>query len=84
VAGAGQLLESYSYRNVLARGFVLVRGADGQPVMRAAEASAGAAVEIEFFDGKRGAVIDGESSSPRPRPSRGTSSGGDDGQGSLL
>ncbi len=86
LAGAGQLLESYSYRNVLERGFALVRDAGGQPVMRAADAASGLAVEIEFFDGKRGAVIDGEPApaAPTPKPARRKPSGGDDGQGSLL
>jgi exodeoxyribonuclease VII large subunit len=88
-AAAGQLLESYSYRNVLERGFALVRDADGQPVMRAAQAVSGAAVEIEFFDGKRGAVIDGEDAPPAAKSGqkparRKPSDGGDDGQGSLL
>jgi len=46
VTAAGQLLESYSYRNVLERGFALVRDAGGEPVMRAADAVSGAAVEI--------------------------------------
>ena len=36
----------------LGRGFALVRGADGQPITRAAQASAGQAIEIQFRDGR--------------------------------
>lgn len=83
-----KLLVSYSYKGVLERGFALVRDAAGEPVQRAAGLSAGDAVEIEFFDEKRGAIIDGdgksdEKPSPKPKKSRRPPSG-DDGQGSLL
>ena len=47
----GQLLESYSYHGVLARGFALVRDEAGLPVRSAAALSAGAAMNIEFADG---------------------------------
>src|SRR3954447_19089492 len=38
---AGQLLESFSYKSVLERGFALVRGGDGKPIRRAAGIGAG-------------------------------------------
>ena len=47
----GQLLESYSYHGVLARGFALVRDEAGLPVRSATALSAGAAMNIEFADG---------------------------------
>jgi exodeoxyribonuclease VII large subunit len=88
LAAEGKLLDSVSYRKVLERGFALVRDAAGQPVLRAADATAGAAIEIEFTDGARAATIDGAASPPvrkTPRakkpPRRG---GGEDPQGSLL
>lgn len=94
LSAQSKLLDSYSYKGVLERGFALVRDAAGEPIKRAASLSSGDAVEIEFFDDKRGAVIDslgagGDEKTvtkPKPKPKkapRGTS-GGNDGQGSLL
>jgi exodeoxyribonuclease VII large subunit len=93
----GQLLESLSYKGVLERGFALVRDGDGKPVMRAAEAVAGGAIEIEFSDGSRGAAFGDEGGKPRsvePRAKAKKSSTKkvavkksglpDDSQGSLL
>ena len=59
-----QLLESYSYRGVLERGFALVTDGAGQPVTRAAEAKPGQAVTLEFADGRAQAVVEG--AGPRP------------------
>ncbi|MBR25870.1 MAG: exodeoxyribonuclease VII large subunit [Rhodobacteraceae bacterium] len=55
---AGRLLESFSYQNVLARGFAVVRH-DGTVATQGGALSAGAMVEIEFADARRNAVIDG-------------------------
>jgi exodeoxyribonuclease VII large subunit len=52
-----KLLQSVSYKSVLERGFALVRDADGNPVLRAADASAGMAIDIEFTDGAVGATV---------------------------
>jgi exodeoxyribonuclease VII large subunit len=46
-----RVLDSLSYRQVLARGFALVRDGDGQPLRRAAEVASGARLDIEFADG---------------------------------
>lgn len=54
-----KLLESLSYRNVLARGFAVVYGADGQALNAVAALAPGAAVTIEMQDGRRQARIDG-------------------------
>jgi len=51
VETAARLLESYSYRNVLARGFVVVHDAAGQPISSAAAIAPGAALALEFSDG---------------------------------
>lgn len=48
VRHAGQLLDSYSFERVLDRGFALVRGTDGHPVTKAAQAAEGADLTIEF------------------------------------
>jgi len=53
VAHHGRLLESFAYKNVLARGFALVRDEDGKLVRRASGAPAGGKGEIEFADGAR-------------------------------
>ena len=56
VQGLDQMLASLSYRSVLARGFALVRDAVDKPVRLAAEVVAGAALDIEFADGRVSAV----------------------------
>jgi exodeoxyribonuclease VII large subunit len=82
----GKLLESYSFRSVLNRGFALVRDQDGHPIMTAAETHAGDTIGIEFADGRIGAkVTEGAAAAP-PRaaalPRR--RDGGSGNQGSLL
>ena len=91
---AGQLLAAFSYRGVLGRGFVLVRDMTGKPVRVAAAVKGGMRLDIEFIDGRVGAVADGESGAREPaaRPGirRGGGSGGGQGgapggsQGSLF
>jgi len=49
---AGQLLSALSYRSVLARGFALVRDGSDHPLHQAAGIVPGAALSIEFADGK--------------------------------
>ncbi len=51
-----KLLESLGYRQVLGRGFALVRDAENRPLRRASEVAAGARLDIEFADGHRGAI----------------------------
>ena len=81
----GGLLKSYSYENVLARGYAVVRDAAGAPVMTAKEATPGMAVEIGFADGRVPASIGGRAGRRTPRkPSRGEPEGGEGSQGSLL
>jgi exodeoxyribonuclease VII large subunit len=54
-----KLLESLSYRNVLARGFAVIHGADGRALNAAAAMVPGATVSIEMHDGSREAQIVG-------------------------
>jgi exodeoxyribonuclease VII large subunit len=67
-----QLLGSLGYRQVLARGFALVRDAEGRPLHRAADVAAGARLEIEFADARRSAIAGdaGATAAPAkiPRP----------------
>jgi exodeoxyribonuclease VII large subunit len=90
---AGQLLAAFSYRGVLARGFALVRDGAGRPLRSAAAVSGGTRLEIEFSDGRVGAVADGEApaapsvpsrAKPRPRGGQGSGGQGPGGQGSLF
>jgi len=85
---AGSLLESYSYRGVLERGFALVHH-EGTPVTRAEATRPGMAVDIEFADGRVPAVVGGDeaaappSGPPVPRSKRRSGPGSGD-QGTLL
>jgi exodeoxyribonuclease VII large subunit len=88
---AGKLLEAFSYRGVLGRGFALVRDMTGKPVRVAAAVKGGMRLDIEFTDGRVGAIADGESdpdaASAKPRMRRGGGQGGGPlggGQGSLF
>ncbi|MGB8275882.1 MAG: exodeoxyribonuclease VII large subunit [Alphaproteobacteria bacterium] len=56
----GGLLESYSYRAVLTRGFALVRDESGLPVASAAATYGGQNLVIGFHDGDVPAVVTGE------------------------
>ncbi|GGE91083.1 exodeoxyribonuclease VII large subunit [Stappia taiwanensis] len=86
-----KLLDSLSYKNVLARGYALVRDADGQPVRSASGIAAGSALSVEFGDASRLDVMamSGDGKSPPPRkakPARAKASAKSTpkGQGSLF
>jgi exodeoxyribonuclease VII large subunit len=76
----GRVLDSVSYRSVLERGFVLVRGEDGAIRRRAKAVATGERLSLNFADGTRTAVAEGPASA-KPK-SRTKSSGG--GQESLF
>ena len=57
LAHAARMLESLSFKNVLNRGFALVRDKDGQAVTAAAGLAAGQAVTLQFRDGDAAAAI---------------------------
>ncbi|MFP6756709.1 MAG: exodeoxyribonuclease VII large subunit [Alphaproteobacteria bacterium] len=78
IGAAGALLESFSYRNVLARGYAVIHGADDTVVSTVAGARAARDVALEFHDGRIDARVTGAVAA-RPRSKK------DDGsQGSLL
>jgi exodeoxyribonuclease VII large subunit len=56
LAAREKLLDSLGYRQVLARGFTLVRDAEGRPLRLAAEVESSVRLDIEFADGHRTAV----------------------------
>ena len=86
---AWQLLGAMSYRGVLSRGFALVRDETQRPLWRADEVKQAQRLEIEFADGKIGAIAGGRVGPPltppallprrRPRSDKET-----EGQGSLF
>jgi exodeoxyribonuclease VII large subunit len=84
-----QLLNAFSHRAVLARGFALVRDRDGRPLRQAAGVTAGMRLDIEFVDGRvraqaeAAAVAQPDRPLPEPKP-RARRGGGDPGQGSLF
>ena len=88
-----QLLRAFSYQSVLSRGFALVRDGAGRPLRSAAAISPGARLDIEFADGRVGAVADGSAPMERAQPAsplkpaakpRKTGGGGGSNQGSLF
>lgn len=57
LAQYASLLESYSFENVLKRGFVVVRNDQGKLITEAASALDGHAIELQFRDGRKMAEI---------------------------
>jgi exodeoxyribonuclease VII large subunit len=84
---AGQFLNAVSYRNVLKRGFALVRDAEGAPLRSAAAVAPGASIRIEFSDGEIAAAAAGPG---EPQPAKASKKGAfppprkSSGQGSLF
>ena len=80
----GQLLQAFSYRGVLERGFALVRDLQGMPLRKAAAVTPGLPIEIEFSDGRVGAVAQGAKAPLRPGSAKPRRGKGGAGQGSLF
>ncbi|ACK49372.1 exodeoxyribonuclease VII, large subunit [Methylocella silvestris BL2] len=74
-----QLRESLGYKNVLARGFALVRDAEGNPLRLAAAITDGALLDLQFADGHKPAVAGAAPGAPRK-----TSASRKPSQGSLF
>jgi exodeoxyribonuclease VII large subunit len=84
VERAERLLAAFSYREVLKRGFTLVRDDEGRPLRAAAAVAAGMALEIEFSDGRVRAMAGGAgTAAPAPTP-RAKSGKSPSGQGNLF
>ena len=85
---AWQLLGAMSYRGVLSRGFALIRDETQKPLWRAAEVKPAQRLEIEFADGKIGAIAGGRvgpaMTPPTLAPRRRPKSEKDEGQGTLF
>ncbi|TPW27831.1 exodeoxyribonuclease VII large subunit [Martelella alba] len=65
-----RVLNSLSYRNVLERGFAVIRNADGRPLTRRAGISNGDGLEIEFADGRLAAAAGEAVDAPLPAASK--------------
>nr|WP_314090791.1 exodeoxyribonuclease VII large subunit [uncultured Shinella sp.] len=70
VQAQDRVLQSLSYRNVLKRGYALVRDEEGVPVKGAAALGPGRAIAIEFADGSVEAVTGAGTPSGGSTPSR--------------
>ena len=80
LAGLDQFLNALSYRNVLKRGFALVREESGAPLRSASAIAAGQGLRLEFSDGEVAVQAkDGPAAGPRKRRTTPGSS-----QGSLF
>ncbi len=85
LGGTARLLTSLGYRQVLARGYAVVRDAGGQVVTRAAGVRLGDALDIEFHDDTVSSVVTGADAKHRSRRLRAPSGKrGSDDQGSLF
>ena len=81
---AERLLTTLSHKAVLARGFALVKDADGAVIKQAADVASGMALSLEFADGTADAVATSGTARPKPaaRPATKTKEPGN--QGSLF
>jgi exodeoxyribonuclease VII large subunit len=82
IGGLGRLLDSFSHKAVLRRGFALVKREDGEIVRGRGELSPGEALQVEFADGEIGVSVAG--SPQRPKPARKTPPLEGGGQQSLF
>jgi len=90
IVAQDRVLQSLSYKNVLSRGYAVIRDEEDRPVSEASALAAGAAISIEFADGRVDAVT-GEappssagSTVARKRAAKVGTSGDPPKQGSLF
>jgi len=65
-----QLLNAFSYKGVLSRGFALVRDEAGLPLHHAAQVGAGEHISIEFSDGRIAATAHDTAHGTSPSPKK--------------
>jgi exodeoxyribonuclease VII large subunit len=71
---ADRLLATLSHKAVLARGFALVKDAEGAVIKLAADVAPGAALQLEFADGSADAVATSGTALPKATPKPATKS----------
>ncbi|MER9673616.1 exodeoxyribonuclease VII large subunit [Mesorhizobium sp. M0208] len=81
---ADRLLATLSHKAVLARGFALVKDADGAVVKRSAEVVSGMALSLEFADGTADAVAISGTARPKAIAKSAAKLKAPGGQGSLF
>ncbi len=69
VSAHDRMLQSLSYKNVLMRGYAVIRDEHDRPVSRANSLSGPQAIAIEFADGRVAAVV-GDDAVPPPAPAK--------------
>ena len=89
LASLSSLLESYSYRNVLKRGFTVIRDDTGQVIQSAHTMENGTSGTVEFYDGHRTATFANEPTQAKVQKSKDpkiakSKSADKDEQGSLF
>jgi exodeoxyribonuclease VII large subunit len=93
ITAQDRVLQSLSYKNVLKRGYAVIRGEDDRPLTRAAGVGAGLGISVEFSDGRIAAVTgepaefaDKPAASPsqKKRPAKPEPTGEAPKQGSLF
>lgn len=84
LAALSNLLESYSFKRVLDRGYAVVRNSDGVPITTVDGARPGDVVGLEFSDGSASAIVSGDAAVRRPVPKRKKAKPDSGRQGSLL
>lgn len=86
-----RILQSLSYKNVLNRGYAVIRDEENRPLTRASAVASGVVVSMEFADGRVSAVAGGAdvqqgeavTSAPKKKPVKAPPSGPVD-QGNLF
>jgi exodeoxyribonuclease VII large subunit len=79
-----RILQSLSYKNVLKRGYAVIRDEDNRPVSQASALSAGMGIAIEFADGRVGAMTTEGGAAPSGARKRTVRAGEPPKQGSLF
>lgn len=88
LAAHDRILQSLSYKNVLMRGYAVIRGEDEQVLSSASMVAEGASISVEFADGRVQAIAgEGSAAPPAPAKKKATAKGSpaaSSGQGSLF
>jgi len=84
LATIARLLASVDYKNILARGFVLVLDERNQPAKQAASIKKGDRLSLHFHDGQIDTLVQKGKLAPSPAPARSTRKKSANSQGNLF
>ncbi len=82
LSNLGGLLESYSHKSTLNRGYTVIRNAQNIPITNSIGLKTGDGLEIEFQDGRTSVVVSSGGTIPKPKAKKPPKS--DKRQGELL